>query len=55
MTEQPKSYFGEAVPINDDVLIELPEEFGIEAGEEFVATRRADGVVILRPTATKSK
>lgn len=43
----PEEFSVTAEAIEEDVLIRLPEEFGIENGDEFAIAKRPDGVIIL--------
>ncbi len=41
-------FFSVAEAIDDDVLIRLPDEFGVQEGHEFEIVKRPNGVVVLK-------
>lgn len=51
-----EKFFATAEAIEDDVLIRIPDEFGIEDGEECEIKKRVDGVIIINfPNLNQAK
>ena len=44
----PEKFIVIAEEIEDDILIRLPNEFGVQEGQKFEIDRQANGVVVLK-------